>query len=72
MAGKKTVIVTGASQGIGAAVVTNTQVKFVSTRFASRRSALRKSEVGSTANVTPGVAWKRLIDLTQDDVIRTV
>jgi len=52
--------------------LTNTQVKFVSTRFASRRSAVRRSEVGSTANVTPGVAWKRPIDLTHDDVIRTV
>ena len=33
---------------------------------------MKESALGSTANVTSGVAWKRPIDLTQDDVIRTV
>jgi len=47
--------------------------EFVSTRFASKRNVvIKESALGSTANVTSGVAWKRPIDLTQDDVIRTV
>jgi hypothetical protein len=51
---------------------TNTQGEFVSTRCASRGSVITKKRAGINRERHASVAWKRLIDLTQVDVIRTV
>jgi NAD(P)-dependent dehydrogenase (short-subunit alcohol dehydrogenase family) len=64
MASKKTVIVTGASQGIGAAVVQ----AFLGRGYNVAATSRSVSRAGFAPS--PNVAWKRLIDLTQVDVIK--
>jgi len=52
--------------------LTNTQLSSWARGLRQGGAWSQRNALGSIANVTPGVAWKRLIDLTQVDVIRTV